>query len=132
MLRSGTMSALYNDDCIYTPDVIVFKSDTQHPELLPQDKWFEADIITCAAPNLKALHTKRANRILDIAKANRAEIVILGAFGCGAFQNPPNVVAAGMYEAVKQHIRDFEAIEFAVYCPPKDSTNYDTFYRQLI
>ena len=155
MLRSGTMSALYNDDCIYTPDVIVFKSDTQHPELLPQDKWFAADIITCAAPNLrmrpsnyanpdsgyeairindeelKALHTKRANRILDIAKANRAEIVILGAFGCGAFQNPPNVVAAGMYEAVKQHMRDFEAIEFAVYCPPKDSKNYDVFYRQL-
>ncbi len=156
MLHNGTMSVLYNDDCIYTPDVLIFKSDTKHPELMPQDQWFTADIITCAAPNLrsrpsnyanpdsgyetiniddealKTLHIKRANRILDIAKANRAEVVILGAFGCGAFRNPPDIVAEGMYESVKQHIHDFEIIEFAVYCSPKDSINYDTFYKHLI
>lgn len=26
-------NALYNDDCIYTPDVTVFKTDTDRPEM---------------------------------------------------------------------------------------------------
>lgn len=153
MLYGGEMNALYNDDCIYTPDVLVMKTDTKLPELMPEKRWFTVDVITCAAPNLrerpsntmnpgsgkdavhinsaelKMLHTKRANRILDIAKANGIEVVILGAFGCGAFQNPPSVVAEGMWEAVKQHRRDFEVIEFAVYCTPKDKENFETFQK---
>ena len=147
MLNNGTLTALYNDDCIYTPDVTIFKSDISFPELLPSDKWQTVDVITCAAPNLrertnsssvkqavkinnadlKALHTKRANRILDIAKNNGAEVIILGAFGCGAFQNPPQIVAQGILEAIKQHIYDFKVIEFAIYCSPRDSQNYEVF-----
>lgn len=153
MLHHDTLTALYNDDCIYTPDVIIFKSDISFPELLPSDKWQTVDIITCAAPNLrerpgnamnpssgkqavkidnvdlKALHTKRANRILDIAKNNGAEVIILGAFGCGAFQNPPHIVAEGILEAIKQHIYDFKVIEFAIYCSPRDSQNYQVFHK---
>ena len=153
MLHNGTLTALYNDDCIYTPNITFFKSDISFPELLPIDKWQTVDIITCAAPNLrerpsnamnpssgkqavkinnadlKALHKKRANRILDIAKNNGAEVIILGAFGCGAFQNPPQIVAEGILEAIKQHIYDFKVIEFAIYCSPRDSQNYEVFNR---
>ncbi len=153
MLQNGKMNALYNNDCIYTPGVTVFKSDKDAPTLLSDDQWYNIDIISCAAPNLrerpsnsmnpesgdttvkvtqvelKDLHTKRMNRILDIAKANNAEVIILGAFGCGAFQNPPKVVARGMYEAVKRHLYDFETIEFAVYCTPRDMSNYEVFNR---
>ena len=82
--------------------------------------------------DLKSLHTKRANRILTIAKNNGAEGIILGAFGCGAFQNPPQIVAEGMLEAVKQHIYDFKVIEFAVYCSPKDSQNYHVFRQYFL
>ena len=74
--------------------------------------------------DLKDLHTKRANRILDIAKNNGAEVIILGAFGCGAFQNSPQIVADGILQAIKQHIYDFKVIEFAIYCTPKDNQNY--------
>ncbi len=112
-LKSGRMTALYNDDCIYTPDVVVFKTDTARPELMPQKDWYKIDVISCAAPNLRGkpgnamnpysgnkavtikagelldLHMKRARRIFDIAKAHDVEVMILGAFGCGAFQNPP-------------------------------------------
>lgn len=49
---------LYNDDCIFTPNITVFKSDTTDPVLLPNDDWFQVDIITCAAPNL--------NRFLNV------------------------------------------------------------------
>ncbi|MCD7751271.1 MAG: TIGR02452 family protein [Lachnospiraceae bacterium] len=155
LLADGKMDVLYNDDCIYTPGVVVFKSDTGLPQTLPESQWYCVDVITCAAPNLRenpsnsmnpgsssravkikdsalaALHEKRADRILKIAKAHHAQVVILGAFGCGAFQNPPAVVAAGIWEAVKRHRRDFAVIEFAVYCSPRDTGNYDAFRRRF-
>lgn len=155
MLSDGRLDALYNDDCIYTPGVVVFKSDTSMPQIMPEKDWYTVDVITCAAPNLRAkpsnamnpgsgsqavrikdselkkLHEKRTNRILDIAKANGNDTVILGAFGCGAFQNPAPVVAAGIYEAVKHHRRDFRTIEFAVFCSPRNTENYEAFRRQF-
>lgn len=150
MLKKGKMTALYNDDCIFTPDVCVLKSDTKEPVPLAENEIFSVDVITCAAPNLrektsnkmnsnsgntrmkisdaelKALHTKRANRILDIAKSKGEEVIILGAFGCGAFQNPPQVVAEGIKAAVESHIRDFKCIEFAVFCG-RDDLNFRVF-----
>ena len=140
---------LHNDDCIYTPGVIVFKSDTDYPQLLPEEKWYSVNVMTCAAPNLRespsnamnsgdgdnavhisreelqALHEKRMRRVLEIAWAKENEVVILGAFGCGAFRNPPTVVAQAMKTIVQEYRKKFETIEFAVYC----STQYDTNYR---
>jgi len=52
-LQDGRMDAAYNGDCIYTPEVIVFKSDTAEPALLPEQDWYRVDMITCAAPNLR-------------------------------------------------------------------------------
>lgn len=151
LLKAGDMNSLYNDDCIYTPDVIVFKTDDLNPLLMDKTSWYNIDIITCAAPNLrerpsnymnpspsskpvkisdlelKKLHEKRANRILDIAKANGCDVVILGAFGCGAFKNAPRIVAQGICEAVKKHIYDFKTIEFAIYCSERDKANYEEF-----
>lgn len=135
---------LYNDDCIYTPDVVVFKTDEVNPFLLPPQRWWKVNVITCAAPNLRPdrdtgkvvkvsdkalleLHIKRARRILDIAAAKGNEVVILGAFGCGAFLNPPEVVATAMKQVVEEYRNYFETIEFAVYCSPRDDTNFRVF-----
>ena len=140
---------LHNDDCIYTPGVMVFKSDADYPQLLPEEKWYSVNVLTCAAPNLRerpgnemnagdgdaavhisredlqALHEKRMHRVLEIAQAKENEVVILGAFGCGAFRNPPAVVAQAMKTVVQEYRKKFETIEFAVYC----STQYDANYR---
>ena len=140
---------LHNDDCIYTPGVVVFKSDTDYPQLMPEEKWYSVNVLTCAAPNLRerpsngmnsgdgddavhisreelqTLHEKRMRRVLEIAWAKENEVVILGAFGCGAFRNPPAVVAQAMKTVVQEYRKKFETIEFAVYC----STQYDTNYR---
>lgn len=144
---------LHNDDCIYTPDVIVFKSDTAEPELLPEASWYRVNVLTCAAPNLRhqpsnsmnpgdgsdpvlispealqALHEKRLRRILDIAVKKGNEAVILGAFGCGAFMNDPEVVARASKNVVSDYVRAFRKIEFAVYCRPFDQRNFLTFQR---
>lgn len=76
---------------------------------------------------LLAIHEKRFTRILDIALTNNNDVVILGAFGCGAFENNPGVVAAAAKNVVEKYIHAFRVIEFAVYCPPRDSNNYDVF-----
>lgn len=146
---------LHNDDCIYTPDVTVFKSDTDYPRLLPEEKWYSVNVLTCAAPNLRehpgnsinpgdsdeavqisrddlqALHEKRIRRVLEIASAKGNEIMILGAFGCGAFRNPPIIVAQAMKTAVQMYRRKFETIEFAVYCSPRDDSNFRVFQQVL-
>lgn len=142
---------IHNDDCIYTPDVVVFKTDTDRPQLMPEDEWYNVNVITCAAPNLRekpanrmnpgdgigkvkisdrellAVHEKRLRRILDIAVANGDEVVILGAFGCGAFLNSPLVVATAMRNVVLEYRNQFETIEFAVYCSPRDDSNFKIF-----
>ncbi len=154
-LKAGTLDATYNDDCIYTPGVMVFKSDTDSPETMPERDWYEVDIITCAAPNLRRnpsnamnpgagtkpiiikdsellkLHVKRMTRILEIARCEKEDVVILGAFGCGAFCNSPRVVAEAMAQVVELYRYDFKTIEFAVYCTPRDTANYDAFSRRL-
>lgn len=139
---------LYNDDCIYTPDVLVFKSDTRFPELMEQKDWLQVNIITCAAPNLRTdsngservritdseleqLHIKRMRRILTIAASRANDVVILGAFGCGAFKNSPEVVARAMKKVVQEFRNYFEVIEFAVFCSPRDEQNYTVFERIL-
>lgn len=138
-----TRRPLGSDDCIYTPNVMVFKTDAAYPELLSEEEWYSVNVITCAAPNLRAyqgrisqkelkeLHIKRMRRILDIAKAKGNTVVILGAFGCGVFQNQPEVVAEAYASIIEEYRYDFEVIEFAVYCTPKDTRNYDVFQRRL-
>lgn len=139
---------LYNDDCIYTPDVLVFKTDTRFPELMDQEDWLQVNVITCAAPNLRpdrdgservrvtnqeleAIHIKRMRRILSIAASRGNDVVILGAYGCGAFKNPPEVVAEAMKEVVQEFRHYFKVIEFAVYCSPRDEQNYMAFKKVL-
>ena len=139
---------LYNDDCIYTPDVVVFKTDTVRPALMPIEDWWHVNVITCAAPNLrndrdgtprvtvsdtelKELHIKRMRRILSIAASKGNEVVILGAYGCGAFKNPPEVVAEALKQVALEFQYHFRVIEFAVYCAPRDERNYQVFRKVI-
>lgn len=138
--RNG-LEKIYNDDCIYTPNIVVIKKDANEPILIDESQWFTVDIITCAAPNLRAvnrkitdkellsIHIKRLTRILDIAKYNKVDNIILGAFGCGAFQNSPEIVARAAHTVIQNYIYDFKNIEFAVYCTDKQQYNYTVFKR---
>lgn len=144
----------YTDACIYSPGILIVKSDTDLPQRLPESQWQEVDILTCAAPNLRQrpynsmnpgsgeavhvsdgelleLHRSRARHMLTAAAANGADILVLGAFGCGAFQNKPEVVARAYREILPEFDGRFVQIEFAVYCSPRDSGNYDAFQRIL-
>lgn len=142
---------IHNDDIIYTPDVVVFKTDTAYPQSMEESDWYNVNVITCAAPNLrerpsnmfnigdgnsaikisdeelKLIHEKRLRRILDVAAIEGNEVVILGAFGCGAFANNPTVVARAARNVIEEYKYTFKTIEFAVYCSPRDERNYNIF-----
>ena len=103
---------LATDKLIYSPGIIIIKEDINfvpdcvcNPIQEYTDNWREVDVITCAAPYFNStkyilpngdLHYLLCNRIRNILEAsidNDIEALILGAFGCGAFHNPPMVVA---------------------------------------
>lgn len=46
-------NTFFSDRLIYTKDVTVFKDDNTIPQMMPEDEWFNVDVITCAAPYLK-------------------------------------------------------------------------------
>ena len=146
---------LYNNDCIYTPNVCVFKSDTNFPEPLSKEDWWSVNILTCAAPNLRErpgnmmnphagdkaakitpaelekLLTARIRRIFEIAVANGNEVLILGAFGCGAFRNPPQIVAKVFNAVMKDYLCYFDTIEYAVYHTEREVANYEAFCKEM-
>jgi len=80
---------------------------------------------------LLAIHEKRLRRILEVAVNNGAEAVVLGAFGCGAFKNKPEVVAQAAKNVIKDYLQAFKVIEYAVYCSPRDDWNYKVLERVL-
>lgn len=142
------ISPLHNDDIIYTPGVVIIKSDAYNMLY----KEHTVNVITCAAPNLREhqakkynnekslsvkisddellkLHEKRGRAILEVARYYNNENVILGAFGCGAFKNNPEVVAHAYKNILHEFNHSFKTIEFAVYCSKFESENYKVFKR---
>ena len=115
-----------NDDLIYTPDVVVFKTDERtdpiYAKMMEQSEWYKVDVITSAAPELMKMNytpknyveiiTSRIKKILDVAAKEKVEVLILGAWGCGAFKNDSNVVANAFYTLLKNY--NFEVVEFAL------------------
>ena len=150
-----TANPWYNNDCIYTPNVCVFKSDTNFPEPLQKENWWSVNILTCAAPNLRErpsnmmnphagkvaakitptelekLLTERIRRIFEVAVANQNEVLILGAFGCGAFKNPPEIVARVFNKVMQNYLCYFDTIEYAVYHTEREMANYDAFCKEM-
>lgn len=141
---------LNTDACIYTPGIIICKTDTDIPERMEENNWVSVDVISCAAPNLRDvpsnrynpqngepmkltdreqydLHLKRAKHILHVAAANGEDILVLGAFGCGAFENNPVPVAKAFHNALQQYGKYFRVVEFAVFCRRYETANYDAF-----
>ena len=133
--------ARYTDKIIFSPEIFIFKSDTDFPQILPENKFVKVDVITCSAPNLRLkkisddelfkIHLQRAKHILTVAAHHKTDFLILGAFGCGAFQNNPYIVAESYKEILKNFKGYFQEIIFAIYCPPHKNENFIAFKKNL-
>ena len=137
------------DSLVYTEGVIICKTDEDLPKRMPQEDWVTVDVITIAAPDLRdksnihaplvnggtymndaelfGYHVKRAIHMLTCAAAKEVDILVLGAFGCGAFANDPNIVSKAYRSALAEYQRFFDVIEFAIYCRDYETENYKAF-----
>ena len=127
-----------SDRLIYTKDVCVFKNDEEVPRMMPVSDWFKTDVITCAAPfrpaengisddGLRTLMKARITNILEAAVDQEAEVLILGAFGCGAFANPPKIVSEAFREVIFDNAY-YKAIPDIIFAIKKSANrNYSVF-----
>ena len=121
---------MYADRALYSKDIQFIR-----------DRIVTADVITCAAPNMNAnskyakvktdatnlyfILLNRAMTIVAAALDNRVSTLILGAFGCGVFMCPPDLVAKAFIAAIKA-IPGAKNVNF-VFAIPNDRHNYPTF-----
>lgn len=116
-----TNNSLYYNEALYTPDII-FCDEAK------------CDVLTCAAPNAGAAlkHNnvniedccramfERIDFVLEVAAHKQVQTLILGAFGCGVFQNNVHYVAKTFkYLLDTKYSHCFSEVIFAV---PDDST----------
>lgn len=121
-----TKSCFYTDYMIYSPCVPIIKRD----DGTAVDGLMTAAIITAPAVNTGVVKQREANRlheieivmkrrmekVLAIALAHGHKTIILGAWGCGVFQNDPTEIAKYFKQVIDARFKhDFEKIVFAVY-----------------
>lgn len=117
----------YTDRVIHSPAVPVFRDD--RGRLLPEP--YLAGFLTAAAPNagvvrrtaperaaeLPGVLGRRAERVLETAAAHGYRRLVLGAWGCGVFQNDPAQVAAAFRALLgpgARFARSFDHVVFGV------------------
>lgn len=136
--RKHLNKSLYLNRALYSKDILFFETKT--------NKKTYCDVITCPAPNKKAAieHGKflekenskilesRIKFILDIAKENKVETLILGAFGCGVFGQDANEVSFIFNKLLNTSYKNlFKNVIFAIpMFNPKDS-NYEIFKKNI-
>ncbi|HEX8834222.1 MAG TPA: TIGR02452 family protein [Abditibacteriaceae bacterium] len=136
-------TSVYSDHLIYSPRVPVFRDDEGNLLAAP---WISS-FITSAAVNAGAVRKneptqvgniipvmqRRARMVLAVAALHGYEALVLGAWGCGVFQNDPASIARIFATALSEpHFAGrFAHVEFAVYDSSPDQPTYNAFKREL-
>lgn len=136
-------TGLYSDYAIYSPGVPVFRDDAG--KWLPQP--LQVDFITSPAVNAGALNQnnpellpqlvptmqRRIRQVLGIAALHKCEVLVLGAWGCGVFQNDPQQIARLFAEALAEPgIRGrFRRLDFAIFDPKPPHPTLEAFQQEL-
>ena len=121
--KKKSNNGLYSDYMIYSPSISVFRTDTGNIV-----KPYPVSFITSPSVNAgivpKHLESKvpetmqkRIEKILAVALENGYDTIVLGAFGCGVFKNPPKQVAKYFKDALNspKFKGQFKKVTFAIY-----------------
>ena len=121
-----TKTCIYTDNMIYSPYVPIIKNEAG----TNLDNLTLASIITAPAvnfgvvkkrephriPEVEIIMKRRIAKVLAIALEHGHQAIVLGAWGCGVFQNDPKDIAPWFKEVIDTQFKDeFEKIVFAVY-----------------
>lgn len=122
--------SIFSDRLIYSKDVLFFRDEDY--SILKQP--VKLDVITSPAPVCCSdigVFERRIRCIIGSANSNGVDTIVLGAWGCGAFGNNPNVVAEA-FKNVLERYKIFDKVIFAIRCTDdKPSDNYETFKKVL-
>ncbi len=125
-VNRGIASAFYSDYMIYSPQVPLLKEDNGRY----LSKLELASFITAPAVNkgavknneperlseIAATMRQRTAKVLAVAQENGHQHLVLGAWGCGVFQNDPVDIAQCFHEVLEQEFKGvFETVVFAIY-----------------
>jgi len=93
---------IYSDHMIFSPNVTVFRDGRYNLLSLP----FTVNVITSAAVNMRVARAhnvsaedvatamyKRIKKVLLLGLHHGSDAIVLGAFGCGVFENDPSTIA---------------------------------------
>ena len=130
---------LFSDKVIYSPDIRIIRSD----DLEKLDTYCSVDVLTCAAPynipprkaeELRPVYQSRVKNILETAMAHDVDTIVLGAFGCGAFFNPPELMSETFRSVLidEQYALYFKKVIFAIYCQSPSDRNFTVFKNTLL
>ena len=70
--------------------------------------------------------------MFSVAASKNVDILVLGAFGCGAFHNDPEIVSKAYKTALEQFKCAFEKVEFAIFCAEHETNNYLAFKKNIV
>ena len=74
---------------------------------------------------------RRIGAQLDTLRNHGVRHAVLGAFGCGAFRNPADRVAALYRDEIAARADHFDVIAFAIFAPGYGPDNYTPFARVI-
>ncbi len=133
-------TTLYSDAMIFSPNCPILRTDA--------GDWLEApfvvSFITSAAPNAGAIQNnephnlaqipsifrERSSKVLSLAAYQNCDALVLGAWGCGAFRNDPEIVAPIFWEHLKPgsaFYGRFRKVQFSVLDTSKTQNIYNAF-----
>ena len=132
------------DRIIYIPNVIVFKTDDNVlAEMIDEKNWYNIDVISCAAHNQRAYKVEykklqektytKIKAIIECAIENNVDNIILGAFGCGAFGNKPEMVSKVFKKILidEEYYKYFENVHFAIFVTQNETKNLLEFQKNF-
>lgn len=142
---SKDMYPLAVNEFIYSKDVTFIK-DRDYNKVFP----VSCDVITIAAVNLNQNHIDNPDKekiegleyqtimlgkmdtIFKVARENKIDNLILGAWGCGVFKNDPNIVAELFKTSMAPYKECFKNIVFAVINDKNSvANNYEIFNKRI-
>lgn len=115
------VSALYTDGMIFSENVPIIRDDSG--ALL--DECMTAGFVTCPAVNRRELlpwqrkganevMERRIEKIVSFMQSQEPDVMVLGAFGCGAFGNQREAILPFFEKAINKYTNGKSEIIFAI------------------
>lgn len=129
-----------SDEVIYSPSVHILR-DANYVDLIqPVEVGFisvaaidtpDTDYWGRLSPADYRATKSRIDMAYRVGLVQRYDCLILGALGCGAFNNPPKEIAKMFCEITEGYLEQFKYIIFPIKCGP-DNQNCDVFQSTFV